>query len=1408
MELLNVGLDVGSTTAKLVVLADGRITHKKYLRHLSGLKEAVIALLEECRPLLADRLLTMTVTGSGGLPFAQTLNVPFVQEVIACTEAVKQYIPETDVAIELGGEDAKITYFDQSLEQRMNGTCAGGTGAFIDQMAALLQTDAAGLNELARHYKTLYPIASRCGVFAKTDIQPLLNEGAAPEDIAASVFQAVVNQTIGGLAQGRPIKGKVAFLGGPLHFLPELRQRFRQTLVLEPEQYLHPEDSQFFVALGAALSSVKESPLSGPALYERAVLLPHMERQGDAPLTPLFTGAEDYARFRARHARHTVPKRDLTLHQGKTFLGIDAGSTTTKVALIDDEGRLLYSYYGNNKGKPLETTVEALQELYAKLPPKAWIANSVVTGYGEPYIQAALKVDLGEIETVAHYKAANFFLPGVDFVLDIGGQDMKCLVIKEGVIDSILLNEACSSGCGSFIETFATSLQLEVNDFAGKGIRAQRPVDLGTRCTVFMNSKVRQVQKEGAEVEDISAGLALSVIKNALFKIIRFRSADDLGQKIVAQGGTFYNDAVLRALEMITGREVVRPDISGIMGAFGAALIAREHDQEGHSSTLLPADALEHLHNETEFRRCEFCGNHCRLTVHHFNDGRSFISGNRCERGLGLQKENNPLPNLYAYKYRRVFNYRPLKEEDARRGSIGLPRALNMYDDYPFWFTLFTELGYRVILSGRSSQTLYALGMESISSDSVCYPAKLVHGHIADLVQKGLKTIFYPSIPFNIAEDPQAGNHYNCPIVTSYPETIGANMEILGEQGVKFYHPFLPLDSPHHMAKRLAAALAPEGLPLAEIRPAVQKAYAELSRYREDVRKQGKEALRFMREHHRRGIVLAGRPYHIDPELHHGIPDMLQSYGFAVLSEDSVRDLAVVERPLQMIDQWVYDSRLYAAATLVAQEPDLELIQLNSFGCGLDSITSEQVREILRRYGKIYTTIKIDDINNLGGARIRVRSLIASIYERDKKGFIPRRKYQSPGRVLFTTAMKEQHTILAPQMSPVHFQFLKTAFTNAGYRIELLPDADQAAVDEGLRFVNNDACYPAILVVGQVMKALRSGSYDPEQTSVIVSQTGGGCRATNYIAYLRKALRDAGLGHIPVISLNTAGLEPNPGFQLTRSLFDEIMQALVYGDLLMRVLHRVRPYEQVPGSADTLYDYWVEECQNSLQKRDRKAFNRNVEGIVRQFDRLPLDETKAKPRVGIVGEIMVKYYPAANNNLVQMLEEEGAEVIVPDLIDFLLYNAMDSQYQYQFLAGPLSGVLSSRLAVGIIEWYRRAMKKALRHSRRFQPPLAIGEFAQAAQKHLSLANQTGEGWFLTGEMEELLHSGTNNILCIQPFACLPNHVIGRGMLRELKKHYPGANISFIDYDSGASAVNQFNRIKLMLTVAKEAVESG
>jgi predicted CoA-substrate-specific enzyme activase len=1409
--VLNIGLDVGSTTVKIVVLDNEKnILYKKYLRHFSNLKDTVVRMLNDTKATLQGHLATLMVTGSGGYNISQKLEVPFIQEVIACTNAIKIVIPNTDAAIELGGEDAKITYFGESIEQRMNGTCAGGTGAFIDQMASLLQTDAPGLNELAKSYQNIYPIASRCGVFAKTDVQPLLNEGAAKEDIAVSVLQAVVNQTISGLAQGRPIRGNVAFLGGPLHFMSELRQRFIETLNLEHKNVIFPEDSQFFVAIGAALSSRDQVPFAVDYLFEKAPLIHDINNAEGEKLEILFANEEEYAEFAERHASHKVRRVDLDSYAGNAYLGIDAGSTTTKLALVDEMGGLLYSHYGSNMGNPLGSTIEALKGLYAKLNKHTKIINSAVTGYGEHLIKAALRVDIGEIETVAHYTAANFFRPGVDFVLDIGGQDMKSLVIRDGVIESITLNEACSSGCGSFVETFANSLNLDVKEFARLSRESRQPVDLGTRCTVFMNSRVKQAQKEGAEISDISAGIAISVIKNALYKVIRVRNAEELGNKIVVQGGTFHNDAVLRALEKITKQEVVRPDIAGIMGAFGAALIAQERYENGYQTNLMPGKDLFDFKTETSMRRCGLCGNNCLVSVQHFSSGGDYISGNRCERGSGKDVVKSDIPNLYEYKYKRVFHYKPLTKEQASRGTIGIPRVLNIYEDYPFWFTFFTELGYQVVISGRSSKEIYELGMDTIPSESVCYPAKLVHGHITDLVKKGIKKLFYPCIPYVRVENPEADNHYNCPIVTSYPETINANTDSIREPGVTFYHPFLPLDMPSRMLKRLAEELKPEGIPKYELVRALAKAYAEQDRYKEEIRRKGEETLDYIREKKIRGVVLVGRPYHIDPEINHGIPEMIASYGFAILSEDAIQHLGKVERPLRVVDQWVYHSRAYNAAGYMVEQNDLELIQLNSFGCGLDAVTTDQIKEILEAYGKIYTVLKIDEISNLGAARIRLRSLIAAINERNKQNFVPKKLYDQPTKVIFTKEMKKNHTILAPQMSPIHFQFFKTGFEASGYTVEFLPSVDKSAIDEGLMYVHNDACYPAIIVVGQLMKALRSGKYDLDNTSVIITQTGGGCRATNYIAFIRKALKDANLAHVPVIALNmgnSSGLEKNPGFKFTMPMFNIIMRGLIYGDLLMRVLYRVRPYETFPGSADLLYNYWVDRCQKSLKNGDRQEDAENIRQIVKDFDNLEIYEDMVKPKVGVVGEILVKFHPTANNNIVELLEAEGAEAVVPDLTDFLLYGAFDNGVKYKKLSGSFWGMVAGKLSINRIESYRKVMKKALEASKRFAAPKPIEEIAKYAKQHLSLGNQSGEGWFLTGEMVELIRSGVNNIVCLQPFACLPNHITGKGMFREIRRSYPLANISPIDYDPGASEVNQLNRIKLMLSVAMENLQN-
>jgi len=1410
--IFNIGLDIGSTTVKIVVLnSQNKIIYKDYKRHYSNVREAVFKMLLDSSKKVGNNKIKINVTGSGAVDVSKAFDIPFIQEVAAGTAAIEDKIPETDVAIELGGEDAKITYVSGQLEQRMNGSCAGGTGAFIDQMAILLETNADGLNELSKNHKTIYPIASRCGVFAKTDIQPLLNEGARKENIAASVFQAVVNQTISGLAQGRPIKGNVAFLGGPLTFLSELRERFIDTLNLSKDEVIFPENSEYFVALGAAINSKNSKIINYEELINRINNKNNEPIHRKKELEPLFNDQREYDDFIERHNRAKVERGSIETYKGNVYLGIDAGSTTTKVALIDEDSKLLYSFYGNNNGNPLESAINALRDMYSKLNNDIVIAKATVTGYGEHLIKSALKVDFGEIETISHYKAADYFAQGVDFVLDIGGQDMKSLKIKDGVIDSVMLNEACSSGCGSFIETFAKSLNLDVETFAKKSYFSDHPVDLGTRCTVFMNSKVKQAQREGATVSDIAAGISVSVIKNALFKVIRLKSFEDLGEKIVVQGGTFYNDSVLRSFELITEKNVIRPDIAGIMGAFGAAIISKERYIDG-KSTILALNQLESFEVHNHMERCGKCGNNCLMTISKFNDGRYFVSGNRCEKGSesyvdqSKGKDYNEIPNLYDYKYKEVFNYKSPPLKKSPKGLIGIPRVLNMYEDYPFWFTFLTELGYKVVLSGRSTKKIYEIGINTIPSESVCYPGKIAHGHVQDLLNKNINKIFYPCIPYTIKEDEASGNHYNCPVVTSYPETINSNFDF-DNLGIKFFKPFVNFDDKELMAKKLYSELKNEGFDFKEIEFAVSKAYDELLKYKNKIRKKGEETLQYIKENKKKGIVLAGRPYHVDPEINHGIPEMIQSYGFVVLSEDSISHLDKPHRPLRVIDQWTYHTRLYAATSYVCKEKDLELVQLNSFGCGLDAVSTDQVKEILEKYNKIFTLIKIDEINNLGAVRIRIRSLISAIKERDKMQHRKTNESSDYNNTIFTKKMKEEYTILAPQMSPIHFQFFNAAAKKSGYKIEVLPSVDKNAVNEGLKCVNNDACYPSIITTGQMIKALKSGKYDLDKTALIMSQTGGGCRATNYIAFIKKALKDNGFEQIPVISLNAVGLEKHPGFKITPKLLHNLMMSVIYGDVFMKVLYKTRPYEKIKGSADKLYNYWVDICKETIEKGGFRDFKDNLKNIIKDFDNLEINEHIKKPKVGVVGEILVKYHPTANNDIVSILENEGVEAVVPELLDFFAYSAYNTVIKHkEMIKSNLKGSILSSVAIKLIDYYRKEAVEAFSNSKRFLPPHNIKNLASKAKNHLSLGNQTGEGWLLTAEMVSLLEEGVNNILCVQPFACLPNHITGKGMIKGLKRSYPEANIAPIDFDPGASEVNQINRIKLMLTSAFKNLE--
>lgn len=1400
------GVDIGSTTVKIAILDEyNKLLFNDYIRHFADIQKNLAKILKKAEEKLGSINLVTAITGSGGLALSEHLGINFVQEVVAVSEALQFYAPATDVAIELGGEDAKIIYFENgNIEQRMNGICAGGTGAFIDQMAGLLQTDASGLNEYAKEYDSLYSIAARCGVFAKTDIQPLINEGAAKPNLAASIFQAVVNQTISGLACGKPIRGHIAFLGGPLHFLSELRAAFIRTLNLDDEHIIFPNNSHLFAALGSALSLSANKCQRTMNIKE---LITRLNNKVELPfeverLDPLFKNQKDYDVFIQRQNQYKIKRRDISNYSGNCYLGIDAGSTTTKLALISEDKELLYSFYASNEGSPLNTTIKAMNELYRILPETAKLVQGCSTGYGEALIQSALMLENGEVETIAHYTAAAFFNPDVDCILDIGGQDMKCISIKNNTVDSVQLNEACSSGCGSFIETFAKSLDYSIIDFAKAALFAKHPIDLGTRCTVFMNSKVKQAQKEGAGVDDISAGLAYSVIKNALYKVIKVSDASQLGNNIVVQGGTFYNDAILRSLEIVANCHAIRPDISGIMGAFGAALIALENYSETPVTTLLSADEIKNFEFKSTMSRCKLCTNTCRLTINHFGQNRRFISGNRCERALGKELASKGIPNLFDYKLKRCFHYKSLDLEQADRGIVGIPRVLNMYENYPFWHTFFTGLRYHVVLSPLSDRTVYEMGIESIPSESECYPAKLVHGHIAWLIKNNVKFIFYPCIPYERKEFDSAQNHYNCPIVTSYAENIKNNMEELTEHKIDFRNPFLPFTNIKVLTKRLIEEFS--YLPSQEVKAAAKAAWNELEAYTQDIRKKGEEVLNYLKHNNKKGIVLAGRPYHCDPEIHHGIPEMIASYGLAVLTEDSISHLGTSGERLRVLDQWMYHSRLYAAAQLVKQREELELIQLNSFGCGVDAVTTDQVHEILESGDKIYTCLKIDEVNNLGAARIRIRSLIAAMKIRSRREKYAARKskpiFAKPP--VFTKEMKDEYTILCPQMSPIHFSMLQAAFRSDGYHLTVLPDTGKQAVDMGLKYVNNDACYPSLIVVGQIMQALESGEYNLNKTAVIMSQTGGGCRASNYVGFIRRALSIAGLEQIPVISANFSGLEENPGFKITLTLLTKAIASIVLGDIFMKCLYRIRPYEKHQGEADALHQKYEKKCIDMLHQKhfSMLKFKKLCREIIEAFDHIETVNVK-KPRVGIVGEILVKFMPAANNHLVDLLEAEGAEAVVPDLIDFMQYSFYNMNFKSEKLGFKKYKAGIANLGIMLIEGIRKTANKAFEKSRHFHPSAKIQDLADMAQKIVSIGNQTGEGWFLTAEMIELIKSGTPNIVCTQPFGCLPNHIVGKGVIKELRYRYPESNIVAIDYDPGASEVNQLNRIKLMLSTA-------
>lgn len=1257
-------------------------------------------------------------------------------------------------------------------------------------------------------------------------------------------------------------------------------------------------------------------------------------------MPPLFATEADRTAFNERHHREHIHQGTLEGAQGPHFLGIDAGSTTIKATLVNDDREIVWSSYATNEGSPLTAAVQIVKKIQAELPEGAWIARSCATGYGEGLITTGLHLDEGVVETMAHYRGAEMVSPGVTAVIDIGGQDMKYLAINDGVIDSIAVNEACSSGCGSFLQTFAISMGLTIQEFTQAALNSTHPVDLGSRCTVFMNSSVKQAQKEGASIEDIAAGLCYSVVRNALYKVIKLRDSGELGDTVVVQGGTFLNDAVLRAFELLTEREVTRPNIAGLMGAYGAALTARMHyadeaeDEDADTtdtkeaviagvrhtaSNILSGEELDNLSMTSERDVCKLCQNHCKLTITTFQDGSRYVTGNRCERGGDAKKKRSDRPNLYDYKYKRCFAYRRLTDKNATRGEIGIPRVLNMYENYPFWFTLLTSLGFKVMISGRSSHELFETGIESIASENICYPAKLVHGHIKWLLNKGVKNIFYPCVSYEENLVPNTDNHYNCPVVANYPVVIGANMPELREEGIRYMRPYFNMANHELMVDRIVEEFAWANVTREEAETAVKAAYAENEVFKHDVQMEGLKALAYMKEHDCRGIVLAGRPYHIDPEVNHGIPETICSLGMVVLSEDSicelqpgeklnpseflaadeddprkknangfrhVEDRKVTKMPLRVTNQWAYHARLYSAANFVASYPGLELVQLNSFGCGLDAITTDQVGEILADKADVYTMLKIDEVSNLGAAKIRLRSLKAAVEERErnkqrgiatvmpnKQDSAPNKQGEfrktgseapTPGRqVMLDTVMKanpklteavkaasrraaengigeakksahnsatmskyanrvpfgkdmKDYTIVAPQMSPIHFSLVESVIRSGGYKFDILEHASRENVETGLKYVNNDACYPAIMVIGQLVDAILDGKYDPEHTALAITQTGGMCRATNYFGLIRKALVDAGYPQIPVIAISTQGIEDNPGFTATPALLHRVIKALIIGDLLMKCLYRVRPYEVTPGSANQLYHTWDTIVRETLEhhghsKTARKFIGKGylpyqtlVKEIVKSFDALPLKDEPRKVRVGVVGEILVKYQPDANNHVVDVIESQNCEAVVPGIMEFMTTRPYISDWNEHYL-GMGGSKLGYALMRKALDMYNAPVHKAidLAHGK-FSQDLPMPELVKKADEVTSVGVQAGEGWLLTAEILELIESGCPNVICAQPFACLPNHVTGRGMFGKIRRLHPEANIVSIDYDPGASEANQLNRIKLMIAAAKKA----
>ena len=1398
MSRYKAGVDVGSTTAKIAVLDEtGQLIFSKYIRHQADIQRTVPSLFDELELYTGEHPVSLSITGSVGMGLAERFGIPFEQEVAAATTYVQQTYPEVSTMIDIGGEDAKIVYLTSSgaADLRMNGNCAGGTGAFIDQMAILLGVSVEELNGLAQQAQRLYPIAARCGVFSKTDIQNLISKQASKADIAASIFHAVAVQTVVTLSHGCDITPRILFCGGPLTFIPALRKAFADYLKLSPEAFITPENAHLIPALGTALRCRESSERTARAWADLLRTAPSGTIQTTRRLPALFDSPETYASWQQEKARHRIEEVPLKDYEGPAYLGIDSGSTTTKIVVTDASDRLLFYHYAPNNGNPIAAVhqgLERLRELCNESHARLHIAGSCSTGYGEDLIRTAFNLGGGIIETIAHYLSARHINPNVSFILDIGGQDMKALFIENHTLCRMEINEACSSGCGSFIETFARSLNYSASDFSQAACSSSAPCDLGTRCTVFMNSKVKQVLREGASVSDIAAGLAYSVARNCLYKVLKIKNLSELGTHIVVQGGTLRNDAVVRAFEQLTGTTVHRSNHPELMGAYGCALHART---EAHTSDTALEQLLQTANYTTRELQCRGCENRCTIQKYLFDNQRVFYSGNKCEQVFSNQGTDTSWgENGSVEKYKLLFNRASEGKEPEGGPLIGIPRCLNMYENYPFWHALFRTAGIRTLLSSPSTYARYESGVHSVMSDNICFPAKLVHSHIYELEERGVDRIFMPYVILEQNEDSQAANSYNCPIVSGYSDVIRSAV-----------NPSVPVDSPvlsfrdsHHTAAGCIAYLKSLGVDERKARQAVRKGFEAQKEYERQVKELNWRIYRKSREEGRLTLLLAGRPYHTDPLVQHKLSELIASMGVSVITEDIVRHDSNIPLPdTHMVSQWSYTNRILKAARWVAGEGShVHMVEITSFGCGPDAFLLDEAAGLLRRYGKSLTQLKVDDVNNIGSLKLRVRSLIESL-KLNRRRTLRVRPFTTTAPY---TKRDRKRKILVPYFTDYVSPLLPALFQSAGYELEVLPLSTNDSAECGLRYANNEVCYPATLIVGDLIQALQSGRYDLSETAVAITQTGGQCRASNYLALIKNALVEAGFSKVPVLSLSFgSGLSnEQSGFHINWARLIHItLDVVLFGDCLSKFYHASVVREKEEGSARKLRDYYLEAACGPIRRNDPSGLQKLLSQAARDFDSIVTDERR--PRVGVVGEIFLKFNSFAHKNVVQWLIDQKVEVVPPTLAGFFLQGFVNRRVRHE------TYIKRDHTPTFVTHWiYRKVYEEIERFNtissafRYYTPFGNIFEEAAQAESAISLSAQFGEGWLLPAEIISFVRSGVNHVISLQPFGCIANHIIARGIERKIKTLYPELNLLALDFDSGVSDVNIANRLHLML----------